>query len=628
MRAFTRQLGSQPGVQLNPVRDQSEGFAPDQSDQVFAVAMRATRGRIDRPFRVNRGNALLKLGPGESIRLNALNEAKVQVFEALNNGAAEAVVHRLVPAAAAIKFIVATAIKPVKTATTISAQASDNSFNDSANGFLTAGFKVGMKVASAGFTGEIANNSPTGRVITAVTAGKMTFGGADGNDIVDDASGESVTLTALSGTGYGDVEFSVSDSAPVAPHLFYFKHLACHNDGIRTQLHADAVQEEGDDVSTKLVSLKVRSKERILLLDVVGSFDPAALDDAGQSIYLPDIVAATSQDPDFELTVAANAAIEPSSNAYGRDADTGLNKIADSGVLVAFVEGGTTYTNADYIKARERLTATEHDYGYIAAAGNTATGLIAQLAQLAYDTNRQFRFDVDGKKTPAEAITYVAGLNLDSHYCHAFWSPNQSDDPLNGGKAVIGTSALNVAYACRRNAVTDNNGFARKNQPVAGREFPVSRTGMKQLYSPSEAELSDLAKAKINPVLFERYGNGSAFVFTDSLTQARTETSLRKLISTAEMSSSLDEQIARYAKEVLQQPMNIALRKLDIFMQKLFENAETAGWLVPAQELGGASFKFSNKPNALRSTDAIDVRYQLRYDGVARQISVEQTIVK
>ena len=81
------------------------------------------------------------------------------------------------------------------TAGTISANASDNSFNDSAGGFFAAGFAVGNLVTSTGFTGNAANNA-AGRVITALTASKMTFSGADGDDIVTDAAGESVTLSA------------------------------------------------------------------------------------------------------------------------------------------------------------------------------------------------------------------------------------------------------------------------------------------------------------------------------------------------------------------------------------------------------------------------------------------------
>lgn len=81
----------------------------------------------------------------------------------------------------------------IRTANTISAQASDNSFNDSALGFLAAGFALGDRVRVTGFTGSIVNNLVVG-TITALTAGKMTIGGTDGDVLVDDAAGETVTI--------------------------------------------------------------------------------------------------------------------------------------------------------------------------------------------------------------------------------------------------------------------------------------------------------------------------------------------------------------------------------------------------------------------------------------------------
>jgi hypothetical protein len=80
------------------------------------------------------------------------------------------------------------------TATTLSAAATDNSFNDSASQFVAEGFAVGDRVQVAGFTGNVANNI-IGGTITALTTAKMTIGGTDGDVIVDDAAGESVTIT-------------------------------------------------------------------------------------------------------------------------------------------------------------------------------------------------------------------------------------------------------------------------------------------------------------------------------------------------------------------------------------------------------------------------------------------------
>lgn len=85
--------------------------------------------------------------------------------------------------------------KATKTATTISAANTDDSFNDSGNGFVTAGFQAGDRITVSGFTGNVANNASY--LIVAVTAGKITTTKVDGtaaSNIVDDAAGESVTI--------------------------------------------------------------------------------------------------------------------------------------------------------------------------------------------------------------------------------------------------------------------------------------------------------------------------------------------------------------------------------------------------------------------------------------------------
>lgn len=80
----------------------------------------------------------------------------------------------------------------VYTATTISAQASDNSLNDSAGQWLVEGFAAGMTIDVAGFTGTPGNNSGA-PVIVSATASKLVLAGVT---LVDDAAGESVTVTA------------------------------------------------------------------------------------------------------------------------------------------------------------------------------------------------------------------------------------------------------------------------------------------------------------------------------------------------------------------------------------------------------------------------------------------------
>lgn len=85
--------------------------------------------------------------------------------------------------------------KAVLTGATISAAAVDGSINDSANGFVLAGFQVGDPVTVAGFTGTPANNGTY--LVANVAAGKLlltTLAGAMAV-FINDAAGETVTVT-------------------------------------------------------------------------------------------------------------------------------------------------------------------------------------------------------------------------------------------------------------------------------------------------------------------------------------------------------------------------------------------------------------------------------------------------
>jgi hypothetical protein len=166
---------------------------------------------------------------------------------------------------------------------------------------------------------------------------------------------------------------------------------------------------------------------------------------------------------------------------------------------------------------------------------------------------------------------------------HFYWAPLEADDPLNGGKVTWGTGGLQLGMRCARNARINAKGFAPKNYPVAGKDWAVNRTGIRQLVRPSEQDESDLAKSKINPVIFQTYNGGGRFVFNDSLTAAKSLVSYRKLINVAEMSSTVDNWVALYAKELVQLPMGDFIRRMNAFLQLLFEGAQSSGWLVPSK---------------------------------------------
>lgn len=535
MKAFTRQLGARSGIQLNPLIDQTgDRFVAGNSDQVFATAGRFERGRIDKAFRVNRGNQTRMLGATSSTLVSRLNECGVQAYESFQNGAYEGVFARLVPAAAVLSLLL------VK-ADTVEANV------------WTVGTEIGTNMIS-------------------------------------------------------------------------IKHLECFNDGIYAEINAvKAFDTDGTTpVASKWVKLRLKdAKTKAVIFECEGSLDPAAKNEFGNSTYLPSVVSALTDD--VEVAVAASASVPVTCVFYGKDG-TGADKFIGK-QLAYFAEGGTSYAPTDYDAVCTRLKYTEHDFGYISAGGSQAVALLSKLIALGKDINTQVLFDIPGNLSPAAAIAFYNQLGVDTHYAQAYWSPIISDDPVNGGKDYIGTAGVNVGMRCARNARTDANGIPPKNFVVAGKQWPLSRTGMVQKYFPTEQELDDLAEARINPVLFEKFNTGGQFIFTDSLTTAKTEGD-RKLIAVADMSSDVDERVTRKMKELLQLPMEVAIKKASDFLTEYFGALQTAGWLIPTKELDGAAFAFTVTRNANRPADRMDTNYWLKYDGTVRAIYVQQTISK
>lgn len=620
MSEFTRQLGAEAGVQLNPLRDDSEIATVDNYDQIFAIMMRATRGRIDKPFLVDRSNVKRKLGKGEQVRVSELNEAWVHVVEALNNGAYYAVVQRLtVASASAVKYAVATIGSGAVLSPTVTAGAVASIAAPTPGSGYVVGQEITIGGVGNGATASVATVNATGGILTVTVA-------AGGSGYVQGTTTAAIT---------NPISFYVTDTAPAditAPFLFAVKHLECFNDGIKVAFRAEEKRVGGVNQANNVITVVISDVDGNAMYEFTGSLLSTATDDYGNSYFLPDIVA--NRTDAVELTVGSITSILATSSAYGYNAN-GLQNWAKSGTLICFTEGSTAYSVSDYSAARAKLHNTTLKYGYISSGGSKSAALLAQAAQLAYDTNRQLRMDIDGSLSVDAAIAFSEQLNFGAsgtpHLLQKFWAPLKSNDPTGiNGNGHFGVATLNIAYACRRNAQTNARGFAPKNFPIAGRSNPIGRTGIKQTYTPTDQDLNALARAQINPCIFETYTGGGRYVFRDSLTAAQVESSQRKLIAVADMSTHVDEAITRFGKDVLQLPMETALKRMNDYLTFLFEGAVSAKWLVISSDpfMEGKAFKYEVKPNEVRPYDRMDVNYWLRYDGTNRQIFATQTLTK
>jgi hypothetical protein len=75
--------------------------------------------------------------------------------------------------------------------------------------------------------------------------------------------------------------------------------------------------------------------------------------------------------------------------------------------------------------------------------------------------------------------------------------------------------------------------------------------------------------------------------------------------------------------------MAVFIKKVNAFLEKLLPDAVASGWLVPSKNLpGGVPFQFSVIKDEVRPADLVHIEYWTCYDGVARQVIIQQTLVK
>lgn len=650
MKAFTRQLGAEAGVQLNPLVDSSTIPMPDSSDQQFAIAMKSRRGRIDKAFLVNNRNLKRKLGAGYKIAPtdydDSLEEAYIHVAEALNVGANSVIVSRLV-ANPVLGWVVAKA----STAGTSAIFAVTGVSN---NGTVTG---VSISNGGAGFFGAKTawvTQSVNGVVPANLTPAQLTVtvnpttGAISGATILGGGSNFSLGSMIASSTSTFDADkfVSLTDSAfenyQVTDNenwILAIKHLECFDDGITVEFHVpEKFSNNGRVANDKIiVTLYDPKNTNEILYSFSGSLNPDSVDDFGISNYLPHVVERLTD----EVIVVTNplfTQIEPNSAFYGYTA-TGNSKVVRSGIQQSFScdSDNLSLTGANAINdAIYRLENTFYDYAYLSSGGSQSPALLTALGDLAGRINAQLKFDVKhpmGAKTADAAIisfqTVAANLLASEkygHLFHAFVNFTLSQDPTGvNGKFNLGVATYNIAKCCYRNSRKNTRGFAAKNFPIAGKDYPVIRTNMSQPYTPSQLELSRMAKLKLNPVVYETYTTGGFYVFRDSLTLAPVENSLRKLIAVADMSASVDDTVTKSCKDIIQLPMAVALQRMRDFLKDYFEAAQAAGWLVVGE---GSAFSFEVIPDPISPYDSVIVNYWVRFDGTTRQIFATQTITR
>lgn len=567
---FERQIGEQSGIQLNPTVDRTDGVA-GFGDQTAAIVGSFSRGRIDKPFWVDSQTLRAKLGAAVSLNKSLLNEAYLHVFEALRNGAQQVLVSRLLREEVTNDYVV---IQIDATAGAIQTETGEPILDELGNPITvgnTAIITTAESIAS-GFAGELAIAF---KLLDGINEGFVVRANFDAYDDVD-----AYDVTGL---------------------IFNPKSLR--------------------------LTLEILDKSNSqVLYRAVGAVHPDSVDEFGQTRYIGDLAS------DVFVFSAGNL---PSASYQEALEDSTMGVMADGTRLFIrksvdpFDHIDTTYTNSELDTACDALRYTNEDFGYIMGGGTQSVPLLTRLIALSYNTETLLAIDVPSDKNEEDAITWVNALNVDNFLVSCYWTPLKCDEPINGGKQSWGSSGAQIGLRCNRNARVNSIGFAPKQNPIAGKNWPLPRTGITQLRTPTANQLSNLAKAKINPVILDKFSDGSRYTFRDSLTMARTLISKRKLITTAEMSAHMNQIVVRIVKDYLQQGMTVAIARSRAQIERLCQNAEASGWLVPSRDpqFLGLTYTLELKPNDARPNDWMDVRFYVSFDGVARVAIIEQTII-
>jgi hypothetical protein len=250
----------------------------------------------------------------------------------------------------------------IYTAATISAAASDNSLNSGAAAF-PAWMVAGARINIAGFTGDTDNNYDSAVIlaIPAPTASKVVLGAS--TPLVDDAAGESVTITAWESvrTTAQDIADLAAASGGPSVASRYTLDLASQTDGdpgsgklrfnhatpaSATKIFLDDETSDGVDLSTTLLDLGSSGYIRIQSVDDVGEWLyakwTAITDDSGYfdiAISVLSSKGALDDTDDVLVTFDAKGSSTPGGSFVGIESTASFTRPSDT----------TTYGAGDVI---------------------------------------------------------------------------------------------------------------------------------------------------------------------------------------------------------------------------------------------------------------------------------------
>lgn len=270
---------------------------------------------------------------------------------------------------------------------------------------------------------------------------------------------------------------------------------------------------------------------------------------------------------------------------------------------------------------------------YIALPQTNDLPLYVAALRAAEKLNIPLDAEIDPTITPEQAAEFALSMDAQSHRVQFIWSPNlcrpRGAISLSGRKIPAAYIGQYIGDKLLRNAQTNAEGYAPLHVGVAWKDFPFRKKALELRPDVvlDEPAVEMLAKAKVNVVRPIKFKQGVRFVLSDLLTQRQSKNSALRLVTAAEIAMRTSNETVAILKEHMLKPTAGYLKDASKDIDKYLSGAATAGWLKPAEDLGGKPYEFRLTPDKDYPFERVRLYLARRPEGATRAAIFDEDVL-
>lgn len=270
---------------------------------------------------------------------------------------------------------------------------------------------------------------------------------------------------------------------------------------------------------------------------------------------------------------------------------------------------------------------------YIALPQTKDLPLYVAALRAAEKLNIPLDAEIDPTLTPEQAAQFALSMDAQSHRVQFIWSPNlcrpRDAVSLSGRKIPAPYIGQYIGDKLLRNAQTNAEGYAPLHVGVAWKDFPFRKKALELRPDMvlDEPAVEMLAKAKVNVVRPIKFKQGVRFVLSDLLTQRQSKNSALRLVPAAEIAMRTSNETVAILKEHMLKPTANYLKDASKDIDKYLSGAAVAGWLKPAEDLGGKPYEFRLTPDKDYPFERVRLYLARRPEGATRAAIFDEDVL-